>query len=258
MKTFVSIIILAFILQLSSIDLIAQKRTKTIIKSVKEVNDKLIIDYDIIDAYPEQLFTISAVMQTASGKIIKPVHITGDVNKQLIGEEGYQIIWDLKADEIYLDEAVVIQLLTDISVDLNYYSLSKLLLSSTLFPGAGLSKLDRKSGAYMLGVFGYGGLITSGVFWLKSNKAYNEYKLASTEGSRDNYYEEMEKFDKLSTYSAIGAASMWVVSYIALTSKWNKLKKKNTTSALYNKRFNFYANYNPVFNKPLFTLSYRF
>lgn len=258
MKTFIFATGLVFFLQCGTGNLLAQKHPKTVITNIKEVKEKLIINYDIVDAYPEQLFTISAVMETSSGKIIKPVHITGDVNKQLVGESGYRIIWDLKADEIYLDESVDIQLLTDVSVDLNYYSIGKLMLSSTLFPGSGLFKLNRAGGTYMFGVIGYGSLIASGVFWSKSNKAYDDYKSATTESGRDDYYEQMEKFDKLFTYSAIGAASMWVISYIALASKWNKLKKKNTTGALYNKKFNFYANYHPVFNKPLFTLSYRF
>lgn len=258
MKLFVYTVSLACILQLGASNLTAQKHAKTVITSVQKVKEKLIIKYDIIDAYPEQLFTISAIMETASGKIIKPVHISGDVNKQLKGESGYQITWDLKADEIYLDESVDIQLLTDISVDLNYYSFSGLLLRSTLFPGSGSMKLDRSGSALALGIFGYGSLIASGVLWAKSNQAYDAYKTSTTENGRDSNYEDMENFDKFSTYTAIGAASMWVINYIALISKWNKLKKKNRTSALNNNRFKFYANYNPVINKPLFTISYRF
>ncbi|OQY04140.1 MAG: hypothetical protein B6I20_03630 [Bacteroidetes bacterium 4572_117] len=238
--------------------LMAQKKTNIVITNIKKSKGELIINYDIVNSYPEQLFYITTEMKTADGMFIDPINIFGDVNESLKGDEDYQIIWNIKADKLDYNEGDEVIIYSDVSVDLNYLSFPGLLLRSTLMPGAGLYKLKRKKRAFIYGALGYGSLIASGFFWYKGNSAYNNYKLADTELAREDYYKEVEEFDKFSVYTAMGAASIWLVNYIALTGKWNKLKKQDITVDLNNSKFNFYANYNPVFKKPLLTLTYRF
>jgi len=139
-----------------------------IITKLKEIGQKLVITYDIENYNDEDLFNVFVELTTSDGKVISPQNVEGDINKNLIGGINYKIIWDLAADSIYLDENVEIQLGADITVDIAHFKYSSLMLSSTLLPGLGLKKIERKKSYLIMSALGYVGLGVSTYFYTQS------------------------------------------------------------------------------------------
>jgi len=57
-------------------------------------NDTLTVTYDIIQAERKELFDISIVVTTASGKLIRPRAVSGDVGSNITGGKGDRILLD--------------------------------------------------------------------------------------------------------------------------------------------------------------------
>lgn len=256
MKTVKSGLILTLLIFFNTITLLAQNKPEVVITKIEEINDQIHITYDIINYQKEQLFYISPLITDSKGKKIEAKHVSGDINKKLPGNTGYKLVWDLTKDNIFLDEKLNIRLVADISINLSQYSFAGLLLSSTLMPGAGLKKLNRDKSPRILGVFGYSFLASAVFFRLKSNATYSDYENNDEPSERNQLYNNMETYDKISNYSLYAAAGIWAINYISLTSKWLNNRKKSGYA--WKKQINFYANYNPIIHKPVLTFSYNF
>ena len=87
-----------------------------LITNIEEKDSKIVIDFDILSANPEDLFNISLSVQSLDGEI-EPQSLSGDYGKNTKGGEGLQIVWDLKADKIYLDEEIDIKVIATHTID---------------------------------------------------------------------------------------------------------------------------------------------
>ena len=227
-----------------------------LITKLKEKNQNLIITYDILNYNQEDLFNVYVEIITSSGDILRPNHVKGDINKKLAGDTDYQIIWNLAADNIFINEDIDIQIGADMSIDLSYFKYSSLMLSSTLMPGIGLKKIERKNPYLILGTLGYVGIGASVYFYIQGQKSFTDYEVEKDPVVRDEFYDQANKNNQNAKIAGISAAGIWLINYLWFTTKWSK--KKNETASVFNRNFGFYANYHPVLKKPMFTLAYQF
>ncbi len=227
-----------------------------VITNLKERNQKLIITYDILNYNQEDLFNVYIEIITSSGEIIKPNHVKGDINKKLSGDTDYQIIWDLAADNIFINEDIDIQIGADMSIDLSYFKYSSLMLSSTLLPGMGLKKIERKKTYLIIGALGYVGIGASIYFYMQGQKSFTNYEAEKDPVLRDEFYDQANKNNQNAKIAGISAAGIWLINYIWFTTKWSK--KKNESTFGFNKKLGFYANYSPKFKKTMFSINYNF
>lgn len=69
------------------------------------------IDYDILNSTEEELFTIRIEVTDAQGRLIQAQSLTGDIGENIPGGTRKQIIWDIEADSIFLDEEIFIEVI---------------------------------------------------------------------------------------------------------------------------------------------------
>lgn len=231
-------------------------QTELVITNIEEKEKKLIVTYDILRFKKEDLFDVYVQIITPSGNIIKPKNVTGDTNKKLPGKNGYKITWDLAADSIFINEDIEIQIGANVSLDISYLKYSSLMLSSTLLPGAGLSKIEKKKSYFLMSVLGYCGLGASVYFYSQAYQSQTNYENEFDPVKRDELKRLTKQNIENAKIAGISTAGIWLINYIWFTSKWRKKKKE--TASTFNKGLNFYANYNPNLKKPMFTLVYKF
>ncbi|NJO90422.1 MAG: hypothetical protein HC831_16810 [Chloroflexia bacterium] len=195
-------------------------------------------------------------MTTSDGDVIRARTVDGDINRKIVGGQGYKIVWDLVADSIFINEDVDIQINADITVDLSCFKYSTLMLSSTVLPGTGLKKITQKKSYLFLGLLGYSGIGASIYFYVQGQKAYSDYENESNPITRQEHYDLANKNNNNATIAGISSAGIWLINYIWLTTKWNRMKKEN--ASLLNNKLKIYGNYSPVLKKPMFTISYQF
>lgn len=78
--------------------------------SLKFLNDRLIIKYDIVGSRPEDRFRVWVEITDSTGAKIAARYLYGDIGNEIAGGLQKQIIWDLAADSLYLN--------TDINVEI--------------------------------------------------------------------------------------------------------------------------------------------
>ena len=231
-------------------------QTELLITNIEEEDQKLIVNYDIINYNKEDLFNVYVQIITNTGNIIKPKNVTGDTNKKLIGKKGYRIIWNLAADSIFINEDIEIQIDADVSVDVSYFKYSSLMLSSTLLPGMGLSKIEKKKSYLLMSVLGYCGIGASVYFYTQGYQSQTNYEKELDPIKRNELKSLTKQNIQNAKIAGISTAGIWLLNYVWFTSKWKKRKKE--TASVFNRNLNFYANYHPGLKKTMFTLSYRF
>ncbi len=242
-----------FLVLLSANTIFSQK---LVITDLKEAEQKLIVTYDILDYSKEDLFDVYVELTTSSGNVVRARSVDGDINKKVVGGQGYKIIWNLVEDSVLIDEDVDIQVNADVTVDLSYFKYPTLMLSSTLLPGAGLKKITRKRPYLLLSLLGYSGIGASIYFYTQGQKAYSDYENESDPVLRQEHYDLANRNNNNATVVGLSSAGIWLINYIWLTTKWNKLRKEN--ASLLNNKLKVYGNYNPVLKKPMLTLLYQF
>ena len=146
-------------------DLSAQTKAKIDNVDFSQDGTSLIITYDIIKSKPNETFQIWIHVYTKSGKKIIPNDLTGDVGSNVVGGAYKKIIWDMEADQVFLDE--------EISVDVYAQSERKNIEKqpvkkkegisvgaamglSLALPGLGRRVVTGSGAAWLLGVAGYG------------------------------------------------------------------------------------------------------
>ena len=233
----------------------------------------LIITYDIVKYKSNETFRIWVDVYTESGNKIAAKALTGDVGENVTGGENKRIIWDMEADQAYLDEDIAVVVLAESetikagkipekepkpvkekqAVKKKGISVGGALGLSLILPGLGRRVATGKGAAWLWGVAGYGCL--GGAFYM-NNSAYNkyeEYKDATTTSDRDDLYKKARNYDLYSKVLIGAAAAIWVVDLIVTGVKAGKVRKSG-----YEQRFSFNAGYDPYIQQPLIGLRYRF
>lgn len=218
------------LLLLISTSCLAQANPKiTIIKLTNE-DGKIYIDYSILYSSPEQLFEITLDVRTSNGTPIQTLTTSGDIGTNIKGGLNKQIIWDYEQDGVFLNEDVSVQIISNLKVDPNYYSTTKLIFASTLLPGKGVTMLDRSKSYLTWTIAGYGLVGSSVGSYFLSKSSYTDFSNATLQTERDFYYSKYQKQTLISGISALSAVGIWGVNYFRLFATKNRIKYLSQTT----------------------------
>lgn len=227
--------------------------------------DNIIIKYDILKAKSNENFTIWVEVYSFKGRTITPKSLLGDVGNYVTGGKGKEIIWNVKGDNISLDEEISIEVFGKPNVSATEYvkdpkitvdrkvSVPAAMGLSLILPGLG-NTYAKKGGAYwLMGLAGYG-LVAGSI--ILNNSAYNAYEAYQEETSykdRKDFYDEAEKKDKMSKYMIYGAAGIWAINLI-----WTGVQAANVNKKYRESKVMVYPVYDPVHRSAGVNLAIKF
>ena len=214
-------------------------------------SDTLTITYDIIQAERKELFDISLVVTTASGKLIRPRAVSGDVGPNVKGGGRKQIHWDLNRDQIFLNEEIEVEIeAIALGVPEKFVSRGKAVLLSAVVPGLGITKLNKGGPYWIMAIATYGAAAGSAAFYFLADDNYSKYLVATDMDKRNSYYDKAESQNMISDILMYSAGAVWLGNMI-----WTLAHPNKTKSA---KGLSFGGSYDPVMGRPVFALRYRF
>jgi len=237
------------------------------------VENRIIIEYDILNSQQTDLFFIWIEVTDANGRILSAVSLSGDLGENIKGGANKKITWNFKQDDIILDGEIFIEVkaenkkLPEVqkevipdktipATEVKTISKGNMVLSSIVLPGWGQSKVHQGKPYWLFGVAGYGCLAGSVYLNKQAINTYDEYKGLLDTGERNSLYDKAVRQDKISKYLAYSAATIWTINLIWVLATPNN---SNNTAAIHKQRKYILAPYyDPYFNSTGFTLSYRF
>ena len=217
--------------------------------------DNIIIKYDILKAKSNESFTIWVEVHSFQSGKISPKSLVGDIGNYVTGGKGKEIIWNVKADNINIDEEISIEVMgkpnavAAINVvkdpvkvkSENKVSVPAAMGLSLVLPGLG-NTYAKKGGPYwLMGVAGYGLIAGSIVMNNSAYKAYEDYKDETNASKRKDYYDKAESKDKMSKYMIYGAAGIWVINLI-----WTGIQASNVNKQYRDSQVMMFPVYDPV------------
>lgn len=209
-----------------------------------ELSDSVInIYYDILNSDQAIKFRVWIEVTDSTENKIIPKSISGDIGEDVTGGSNKKISWSFVADSIYLDHGLYIQVYSElIPTEINKVAVTQeafkpekeirrggVIFQSLLFPGWGLSRINRGQPHWIKGIAGYG-LIASSV--LNNKKAvlnYNNYLDSDNSSDSDNYFNSSLKKDTFSKVFAYSAIGIWVIDAIWTISGSSKLTNNKYT-----------------------------
>ena len=265
------------ILHISILSFNAFSQSIALSKPSIEFQDNIFrIYYDIHNTDKEDRFDITLHIQDSLGKQIVANALTGDIGENVLGGDGKTISWDLTLDSVYMETTLYFkvkakQLVTperqaenkqpgveiktnpaNIYEELNY-SREKAIKHSLLFPGSGLTIINKGKPHWLRGAAGYGLLGTSVYLKYNSQQVYQEYLVAETVQAKNELYSEVQKLNTNSNTLLFCAAGVWVVDFI-----WTLTSTKHTTIAGLGDQFRISSGYNYMAAAPLLSLQINF
>jgi hypothetical protein len=234
---------------------LSAQKIKVLITSIEDIDNKLIIKYDILESKESQHFSVSLEITSSSGQIIHANALSGDLGNRISGGENKQIIWDYTSEEFVNKGNLnfeVIALVTSANVNL-----AKSLLYSTIWPGWGLNKMDKSKPYWLMGIAGYGSLAGSIVLNKMANTNYTSYLNNTEDNLNDELIDKSKTQNNISKSLAYTAIGIWGINLV-----WTaiRVKQKNKLSLGMSDKQNlmFYGFYDPVYKTKSFGLNYRF
>jgi hypothetical protein len=88
----------------------AQENIKISQPTLKLLNDRLIIKYEIAGYQQDDRFKVWVEITDSTGKKITPHYLYGDIGDEVTGGLQKQIIWDLAADSMYLNMDINVEI----------------------------------------------------------------------------------------------------------------------------------------------------
>ncbi len=249
-------------------------------------NGNLMITYDILDANPDDKFNIWLEITDSDGTEIKANTLRGDIGDNIKAGTNKQIVWNLHADNIYVDNTINIEIIaekikpeiiseekvvsetpSDISkkeditiaeepaVTMSKVNIGNNLLKSVVFPGWGLTTLSRGKPYWILGVAGVGCIASSIYFNQQAQSSYDNY-LSSPDDDILHYYHDAERYGDISKALAWTAAVIWLADLGIVTIKASSMNKS------YRRRMLSAISINPCIDSntdtPVLSLKYKF
>lgn len=199
--------------------------------------NQLIITYDIEYYSGNQKFTVNTEIFYESGEKISAKSLTGDIDKNIKGGENKTIIWDLNKDKVELDGRIYVEvtavpeLIAETKKETEKsFSLAGTVAPSVVFPGYGNTRITRKP-YWILGLAGYGSLVTSYMFNHSASLSYDEYLNEKNDRAlRSSNYDDAEADKQISVVFGVSACVIWAADITLLVVNYKK-QKKNLSSA---------------------------
>jgi len=245
------LLIILVVTSLFQIELFSQSIAEIQNIQFSALNDTLTVTYDIIQADRKELFDISLVVITASGKLIRPRAVSGDVGSNVKGGGGKQIYWDLNKDQIFLNEEIEVEIEAIVlGVPEKFASRGKAILLSAVVPGLGITKLNKGGPYWIMAVATYGAAAGSIVFYFLADGNYTKYLDAKDMDERNSLYDKVESQKMISDILMYSAGAVWLGNMIWTLANPNKTKQA--------KGLSFGGSYDHVIGRPVFALRYKF
>lgn len=257
-------------------------------------NNNLIITYDILGAKADEKFNIWLEISDNNGVKINASTLSGDIGDSITGGANKRIVWNLLADNIFIDNTVNVEIiaekiiipeiiseekdLSEIPSDISKkedmadekesykhteepvptYARVKVgnhLLQSTVFPGWGLTRLSKGKPYWLMGVAGIGCIASSIYFNQKAHSSYDTY-LTSADDNIIDYWQDAERQGDISNAFAWSAAVIWIADLGIVTIKASSINKSYRRSRLSAFSINPYVDSNT--STPMLSLNYKF
>ncbi|TSA24845.1 MAG: hypothetical protein D4R67_11130 [Bacteroidetes bacterium] len=214
-------------------------------------NDTLIVTYDINQAVRKELFDVSLIITTSSGKLIRPRAVCGDVGPTVTGGKGKRIYWDLNRDQIFLNEGIEVEIeAVALGIPMKFVSRGKALLLSTFVPGLGITKLNKGGPYWLMAVATYGAAAGSVVFYYLADDNFKKYLASMDIDERSKLHSKVETQNTISDVLMYSAGAVWLGNMIWTLSHPNKTKQA--------KGLSFGGSFDPVIGQPVLAVKYRF
>jgi hypothetical protein len=224
----------------------------TVTKPRLEVSDnKLLIQYDILNTKSSDLFIVWIEVADASGNKINALSLTGDIGSYIKGGRNKKITWNYINDSIFIDEDLFVEVKaekviqneeritqeisetrenkkeSEISEETKAVksektssmeiSKGKMILTSAVLPGWGQTRASMGKPFWLIGAAGYGCIAGSVILNRSASSAYDDYKSSMDPDESNTLFDKAanrNSFSKVLGYSAIGiwaADLIWVV-----------------------------------------------
>ena len=223
------------------------------------------IFYDILNSSLTDKFIIWIEITDSTGNFINAKTLVGDIGDSIIGGDNKKITWDLTADGIYIDAGIFVQVhaeaimpagTDEIIQPVKNIKRGGAIIQSVIFPGLGLSRINRGKPHWLKGVAGYGCIAGSVIYNKKAVASFDSYLNASDLIDIDNFYDKSVKEDNLSEYLAYAAIGVWAIDIIWTIAGSSKLNSGLNKSQ--EKSFSINPDYEPLVNAPMVTFTYKF
>jgi len=221
-KTSIFIFALLFLF-LTNVDCYGQTPVK-ISKPRLELKDNNInIFYNILNSSQTDKFKIWIEITDSIGNKIDTQSLIGDIGDNVSGGSNKKIIWDITADSIYLDVGIYIQVNAEVQTPTETVEISKpvkkisrggSIIRSIVFPGWGLSMINKGKPHWLKGLTGYGCIVASVIYNKKAISSYDDYLNTYNLPEIDEFYNNSVKEDNLSEIFGYTAMGIWLIDFI--------------------------------------------
>jgi hypothetical protein len=222
--------------------------------SIEDIDNKIVIKYDIVDSKASDRFNIAIEITSSTGQNIQPNSISGDLGNKISGGSDKQIVWDYTADGFVMKGNINIEIF---AVPMANAGLTKSLFLSAIYPGLGIYKLEKKKSYLLLGVAGYGCLASSVILNMKANDNYQAYLDNTDAKLSDDLLKKSQNQNNLSKTMGYATLGIWGINLI-----WTAVKakqKRNMGLSIQDKqRLQFYSSYDPYTGINCINLRFRF
>lgn len=254
MKNIYKILVFSFVLAMPlvmSVEIKAQSKAQVENVSFFVEGENLVITYDIVKASSGETFEVSVNIVTTSGKKISAFSLQGDVGAGIIGGKYKRITWDLKKDNVFLDDEIEVEV-TALSMAVSRgVNIGGALLRSAVFPGWGNSYVKGGGPYWLIGVVAYGTLGGSIYFNNQAYNAFEDYKNATTTSDRDQFFSDAESHKSMQNTLAITAGAIWAIDLI-----WTAMQANNENKKGIQDKVSVGYYYDPMAQQPLFKITY--
>jgi hypothetical protein len=252
---------------------------------VELIGNELHITYYILNGSPEEKYIISLDVRDSIGNPIEVRSINGDIGEVQDGGGTKEIVWNLGADNIFINEYIEVRIsarvkpLADLPVEESdkkridedaepfvaaeppsslkskSYNRTAIVLQSVALPGLGLSRVTG-SPHWLRGVAGYGCLAGSvilnrlSVKNLENAEGTFEYQVAQ------DAFDRSVRQDQASEILAYTALGIWITDIIWTLVGTTDLK--GATGHMGERGFSLRTSINDQYRVPMLSLSYKF
>jgi len=262
-KTFILLFILALFLNSPSSH--AQTEAQITKPRLELEDDHINILYDILNSRQSDIFRISVEITDSTGNNIDARSLSGDIGDNVKGGKNKKITWNYVADSIYPETGIYVQVNAEIltapeNIEIiepdKRISRGGAILRSTVFPGWGLSRINKGNPHWLKGVAGYGCIAASVIYNRKAVSSYKDYDKSEDISQRDKLYKNSVKQDNLSEIFAYTAAGIWMIDFIWTIAGSSKLKDEN--NYIQAKRLSVHPVYEPHMRAQMVSVTYTF
>jgi len=230
--------------------------------------NRLTIEYDILNSVQKNLFTIWVIITDDSGNSLDPVSLSGDVGEKIPGGISKSITWDIEKDKILLNQEIFVEIKIEdttprakkkeifLENTTTPFKKAGLIFTSTILPGAGLTKINYGKPFWLIGIAGYGCVATSVIFNKKAADNYESYIKSYDINESENLFEKSQNQNRISKIAACTAIGIWVADLIWVTASVDK--KNNKILLKKDQSLKIGSDIDPHTKSPLVKLTYRF